>query len=93
MLQDFLWLFNNPIADLLLAGIFVFVALQHRQIRLLRHRTNQLAFLVSELIYRDVCRASDRDDESNRTTPTMRDGPEVPQRGPSKRFDEMTQHT
>jgi hypothetical protein len=49
MLQGILWAFDDPISDLLLAGIFVLAALQHRQMRLLQQRTNQLAFQLSEL--------------------------------------------
>ena len=49
MLQGLLWLFDDPLAPLLLAGIFVLAALHHRQMRLMQQRTNQLAFQVSEL--------------------------------------------
>jgi uridine kinase len=49
MLQGILWLFDDPISDLLLAGIFVLAALHHRQMRLLQRRTDELAYQVSEL--------------------------------------------
>jgi hypothetical protein len=49
MLQGVLWLFDDPVSDLLLAGILVFAALHHRQMRLLQRRTNELALHVSEL--------------------------------------------
>ena len=49
MLQGVLWFFDDPISDLLLAGILVLAALHHRQMRHLQRRTNQLAFQVSEL--------------------------------------------
>ena len=49
MLQGILWLFDDPFSDLLLAGIFVFAALHHRQMSRLQQRMNQLAFQVSEL--------------------------------------------
>jgi hypothetical protein len=41
MLQGIISLFDDPISDLLLAGMFVLVALQHREIRLLRHKSNE----------------------------------------------------
>jgi hypothetical protein len=49
MLQGILWLFDDPFSDLLLAAVFILAALQHRQMRLMQQRTNQLAFQVSEL--------------------------------------------
>jgi hypothetical protein len=49
MLQGVLWLFDDPVSDLLLAGILVFAALHHRQMRLLQRRANELALHVSEL--------------------------------------------
>ena len=49
MWQDLLWLFDDPFSDLLLAGVLILAALQHRQMRLMQQRTNQLAFQVSEL--------------------------------------------
>ena len=49
MLQGFLWLFDDPIADMLLGSTFVLVALQFRQLRLMQHRTDALACEVSEL--------------------------------------------
>ena len=49
MLQGVLWLFDDAVSDLQLAGIFVVAALHHRQMRHLQRRTNQLAFQVSEL--------------------------------------------
>ena len=49
MLHGILWLFDVPIAYLLLAGVFILAVLQHRQMRLMQQRTNQLSFQVSEL--------------------------------------------
>jgi hypothetical protein len=49
MLEGILWLFDDPIADLLLAGIFILAALHHRQMKLMQQRTNELALQVSEL--------------------------------------------
>ena len=49
MLHDLLWLFDDPFSDLLLAGVFILAVLQHRQMRLMQQRTNQLTFQVSEL--------------------------------------------
>ena len=49
MLQGIISLFDDPISDLLLAGMFVLVALQHREIRLLRHKSNELVNQMSEL--------------------------------------------
>jgi hypothetical protein len=49
MLQGFLWLFDDPIADILLASTFVLAALQYRQLRLMQHRTDALAAEVYEL--------------------------------------------
>ena len=43
MWQGILWLFDDPISGLLLAGVFLLVAL-HLQMRVLQRRTNQLAF-------------------------------------------------
>ncbi len=48
-MESILWLFDHPISDLLLVGIFVLAALQHRQMGLLQQRANQLAFQLSEL--------------------------------------------
>jgi hypothetical protein len=78
MLEGVLWLFDDPLSDLLLAGIFVLAALHHRQMRLLQRRTDQLAFRVSEL------------NALIRTTSPVTDGPTLTQRGPSMRFDETT---
>ena len=75
MLQGILWFFDDPISDLLLAGIFVLSALHHRQMRLLQQRTNQLAFQVSEL------------NALIRTIPSVPDAPSVTQGGPSNRFE------
>jgi hypothetical protein len=79
MLQGVLWLFDDPVSDLLLAGILVFAALHHRQMRLLQRRTNELALHVSELKMLMV------------TTPggshSIPDGPSVTQRGSPVRFD------
>lgn len=49
MLQGFLWLFDDPIADTLLASTFVLAALQYRQLRLMQRRTDVLASEVYEL--------------------------------------------
>jgi hypothetical protein len=49
MLQGILWLFDDPIADLLVASTFILVALQFRQLRLMQHRTDALAAEVYEL--------------------------------------------
>jgi hypothetical protein len=49
MSQSILWLFDDPIADLIAVGIFVSVALHYREMKLLQQRTNELAFQVSEL--------------------------------------------
>ena len=76
MLQGVLWLFDDPISDLLLAGILIFAALHHRQMRLMQQRTNQLAYQVSEL------------NALIRTTPSAFDEPSETQRSPSMRFDE-----
>jgi hypothetical protein len=51
MLQGLFWLFDDPISDLLLAGIFVFAALHRRQMTLMRQRTDQLAFLISTVSF------------------------------------------
>ena len=48
-MQGFLWFFDDPIADLLLASTFLLVALQFRQLRLMQHRTDVLASEVYEL--------------------------------------------
>jgi hypothetical protein len=49
MLKGFLWLFDDPIADVLLTSTFVLSALQYRQLRLMQHRTDALAAEVYEL--------------------------------------------
>ena len=77
MLQGILWLFDDPISDLLLAGIFALAALHHRQMSRLRQRTNLLAFQVSEL------------NALIRTTSTVADPP-MTQSVPSTRFNETT---
>ena len=78
MLQGILWLFDDPFSDLLLASIFILVAMQHRQVGLLQRRTNQLAFQVSEL------------SALVRTTPSVPDRDTVTQRAPSMCYDETT---
>jgi len=78
MLQGILWLFDDPFSDLLLAGVFT---LQHRQMRLMQQRTNQLAFQVSEL------------NALIRTISTVTDAPSVTQGGPPMHFDETTLYT
>jgi hypothetical protein len=81
MLQGILWLFDDPFSDLLLAGVFILAALQHRQMRLMQQRTNQLAFQVSEL------------NALIRTISTVTDAPSVTQGGPPMHFDETTLYT
>jgi hypothetical protein len=76
MLQGLLWFFDDPVSDLLLAGVFVLAALHHRQMRLLQRRMNQLSFQVSEL------------NALIRTAPSAREVASVTQRGPSMRLDE-----
>jgi len=49
MSQGFLWLFDDPIADTLLASTFVLATLQFRQLRLMQRRTDALASEVYEL--------------------------------------------
>ena len=75
-MQGTLWLLDDPFSDLLLAGIFVFAAMHHRQMRLMQQRINLLAFQVSEL------------NALIRTIPSVPDGPSMTQRVPSMRFDE-----
>ena len=81
MLHGILWLFDDPFSDLLLAGVFILAALQHRQMRLMQQRTNQLAFQVSEL------------NALIRTISTVTDAPSVTQGGPPMHFDETTLYT
>jgi hypothetical protein len=78
MLQGLFWLFDDPIADLLLAGIFVLAAMHHRQMGILQQRTNQLPFHESEL------------KALIRTISLAPEGPSVDQRAPSMRFDGKT---
>jgi hypothetical protein len=75
MSQSILWLFDDPISDLLLAGILIFAALHHRQMRLMQQRTNELALQVSDLKILIS------------TIPFAPDSPEMTQRAPSKRFE------
>jgi hypothetical protein len=49
MWNGIVWLFDDPIADLVTAGILVSVVLHHREMRLLQQRMNELSFQVSEL--------------------------------------------
>ena len=49
MWNAIVWLFDDPIADLVTVGIFVSVVLHHREMRLLQQRMNELSFQVSEL--------------------------------------------
>lgn len=49
MLQGSLWLFDDPIADVLVASTFILAILQLRQLRLMQHRTDALASEVYEL--------------------------------------------
>ena len=74
MLQGIPWLF----ADLLLACILLLVAVQHRQMALLRRRTNRIAFQVSQL------------NALVRTTPSVPDRDTVTERVPSMSYDETT---
>ena len=85
MLEDVLWLFDDPFSDLLLAGVFILAALQHRQMRLMQRRTNQLAFQVSELKMLIMTMPGG--------APSVADGPSVTQHAPSIRFDETTLST
>ena len=85
MLQGLLWLFDDPFSDLLLAGVFILTALQHRQMRLMQQRTNQLTFQVSELKMLIMTMPGG--------APSVADGSSVIQRGPSMRFDEATPST
>ena len=81
MLQGVLWLFDDPLSDLLLVGILASVFLHFREMKLLQQRTNQLAFQVSEL------------KALIRTISLAPEGPSVDQRAPSMRFDETTLST
>ena len=85
MLQGLLWLFDDPFSDLLLAGVFILAALQHRQMRLMQQRTNQLTFQVSELKMLIMTMPGG--------APSVADGPSVTQHAPSIRFDETTLST
>jgi hypothetical protein len=78
MLQGLLWLFDDPFSDLLLAGIFVLAALHHRQMRLMQHRTDQLALQVSELKILIS------------TVSFVPDAPAMTHGGPSMQFDETS---
>jgi len=49
MLQGFLWLFDDPIADTLLASTFVLAALQFRKLRLMQRQTDAVASEAYEL--------------------------------------------
>ena len=80
MLEGVLWLFDDPFSDLLLAGVFIFAVLQHRQMRLMQQRTNQLAFQVSELKMLIMNMPG--------SAPTVPDGPPMTQCAPSMRLDE-----
>ena len=82
MLHDLLWLFDDPFSDLLLAGVLILTVLQHRQMRLMQQRTNQLTFQVSELKMLIMTMPGG--------APSVADGPSATQRGPSMRFDETT---
>jgi hypothetical protein len=79
MLQSLFWLFDDPIADFLLVGIFVLAAMHHRQMGILQQRTNQLAFQVSELKMLMVTTPGG--------SPSVPDEPSVTKRAPSMRFD------
>jgi hypothetical protein len=85
MLQDLLWLFDDPFSDLLLAGVFILAALHHRQMRLMQQRTNQLTFQVSELKMLIMTMPGG--------APYVPHEPSMTQRGPSMRFDETTLST
>ena len=77
MLQGILWLFDDPIYDLL-AGVFLLAVLLLLQMRRLQLRTNQLAFQVSEL------------NALIRTISTVTEAPSVTLGGPPMHFDETT---
>ncbi len=77
MLQGILWLFDDPIYDLL-AGFFLLAVLLLLQMRRLQLRTNQLAFQVSEL------------NALIRTISTVTDAPSVTPGGHPMHFDETT---
>jgi hypothetical protein len=49
MLEGVLSLFDNPIADLVTAGILVSIFLHHREMRVLQKRMDELSFQVSDL--------------------------------------------
>jgi hypothetical protein len=79
MLKGLLWLFDDPISDLLLSSILVVAAMHHRQMRLMQQRTDQLALQMSEL---KVLLMTMSTGFSN--------GHPAPQHAPFKHFDEMT---
>ena len=83
MLQGILWFLNDPISDLLLAGILVFAAMHHRQVRLMQQRTNLLSLQVSEL--KMLIMTMPGGSASN--------GPRLTLHSPSMRFDETTLST
>ena len=83
MLQGILWFLNDPISDLLLAGILVFAAMHHRQVRLMQQRTNLLSLQVSEL--KMLIMTMPGGSASN--------GPSLTLHSPSIRFDETTLST
>ena len=49
MLVGVLWLFDDPIADLVTVGILVSIVLHHREMRVLQKRMDELSFQVSDL--------------------------------------------
>ena len=73
MWQGILWLFDDPIYDLL-AGFFLLAVLLLLQMRRLQLRTNQLALQVSEL------------NALIRTISTVTDAPSVTLGGPPMHF-------
>ena len=85
MLQGILWFLNDPISDLLLAGILVFAAMHHRQVRLrlMQQRTNLLSLQVSELKMLIM----------NMPGGSASNGPSLSLHSPSMRFDETTLST
>jgi len=85
MLQGILWFLNDPISDLLLAGILVFAAMHHRQVRLrlMQQRTNLLSLQVSELKMLIM----------NMPGGSASNGPSLTLHSPSMRFDETTLST
>jgi hypothetical protein len=49
MSHAIVWLFDNPIADLITVGMLVSVVLHIREVRLIQKRMTELEFLVGKL--------------------------------------------